>query len=471
MMRTTAKARTLAVLLPLLLAGCAGAGDYRPPQLPVPPAWTAANAAPRSAPTPWWHDFADPALDQLIAAGLADNPDVAGALARLDQARAVARQTRAAQLPSAQAQGTIARQRQSVESGLGRLTRYVPTLSRVQNQGDIGISAGWDIDFAGGLAAQARGSSADAVAARAGVDVTRLAITAEIADAYMTWRNARADHALLLHERDLIAQQAQIVAARVARGDAAQRDSDDADELRDAITAALPDSQAAIATAQHRLAILTGRPAGATLPELAAVTDIAPLPVAAEPAAGTPADLLRARPDLVVAEARLRGSHARIGAALSEYWPKFSLSGLFGFSSNDLSLLGTGGANVITGAVGLRWRLFDFGRVDGEVAQARGAEREALAAYRGAVLSAGADVENAFVALAAARATLSARVAADAAAAAALDRIRASQHAGDISRIELVAGETRRIDSARALVAARTGLARALIGCHRALGG
>jgi NodT family efflux transporter outer membrane factor (OMF) lipoprotein len=463
--------RKLAIMLPLLLAGCAGAGDYRPPQLPVAPAWTAANASPRTAPAPWWHDFADPALDRLIAAGLADNPDVAGALARLDQANAVARETRAAELPGVQAQGTVARQRQSVESGLGRLTRYVPTLSRVQNQGDIGISASWDIDFAGGLAAQARGSRAEAAAARAGAEATRLAITAEIADAYLAWRSASADHALLQHQRDLIAQQAQIVAARVDRGDAARRDGDDADQLRDAITAALPDSQAAITVAQHRLAILTGRPAGAVLPELDGLPDTAPLPVAAEPAAGTPADLLRARPDLVVAEARLRSSHARIGAALSEYWPKFSLSGLFGFSSNNLALLPTDGANVITGAVGLRWRLFDFGRVDAEVAQARGAERESLAAYRGAVLAAGADVENAFVALAAARQTLSARVAADAAAAAALDRVRASQRAGDISRIELVASEARRIDSARALVAARTGLARALIGCHRALGG
>jgi len=64
--------RKLTVLLPLLLAGCAGAGDYRPPQLPVAPAWTAANAAPRAAPAPWWHDFADPALDQLIAAADAE---------------------------------------------------------------------------------------------------------------------------------------------------------------------------------------------------------------------------------------------------------------------------------------------------------------------------------------------------------------------------------------------------------------
>ena len=49
---------------------------------------------------------------------------------------------------------------------------------------------------------------------------------------------------------------------------------------------------------------------------------------------------------------------------------------------------------------GLRWRLFDFGRVDAEVKQARGANAEALIQYRSSVLRATEDVENAFSALA-----------------------------------------------------------------------
>ena len=272
-------------------------------------------------------------------------------------------------------------------------------------------------------------------------------------------------------QRDLIAHAARIAVARVAHGDGARRDGDEAAAALAAIDAALPDYQVAITTARNTIAILTGRPAGTDLPELAGVPEAAPLPLAREPAAGAPADLLRLRPDLVLAEAHLRASHARIGAALSEYWPKVSLSGLFGFSSNDVSLLGTNGANVITGAIGLRWRLFDFGRVDAEVAAARGAEREALAAYRGSVLSAGGDVENAFVALEGARRTLAARRSADAIAGGLLDQARASQRAGQSSEADLVAAQTRRIDSQRALLGAQHDLAGALVRCHRALGG
>ena len=463
--------RITAALVPLLLGACAMAGPYNAPNVPLAPAWHAANTETRPADPQWWHDFADPQLDALIAAGLAGNTDIAVALARLDQARSAARAAHAALLPQGQAQGTLARQRQSIDSGLGRLVPYVPGLSRVQNQGDAGLSVKWDIDFAGGIAAQGRAAQADAVSARAAFEAARLATAAVIADAYLAWRSARADRALLLQQRDLIARGAQIAMARVARGDGARRDADEARVTLAAIDAVLPDTQTAIGTARNRLAILTGRPAGSDLPGLDTVAADAPMPVARAPAAGAPADLLRHRPDLVVAEARLRASHARIGAALAEYWPKFSLAGLFGFSSNDLSLLGGNSANVITGAVGLRWRLFDFGRVDAEVAGARGAEREALAAYRGSVLDAGGDVENAFLVLDGAQHALAARRAADAAEAGLLDQVRASLRAGQSSEADLVAARSRRITSQRALLAAQNALAAALVRCHRALGG
>jgi NodT family efflux transporter outer membrane factor (OMF) lipoprotein len=463
--------KSIAALATLALAACAGAGPYHAPDLPLAPGWSAANAAPRSAPGEWWHTFDDPVLDRLITAGLAGNADLAGALARLDQARAAAGGTQAAQLPTVQTQDTVARQRQSIDSGLGRLVPYVPGLSRVQNQGDLGVSATWDIDFAGGLASASRAAQAEAGAAQAGLAASRLAIAAEIADAYFDWRSARADRALLMQQRDLVDQQLHLADARVARGDAARRDGDEADAARAAFDAVLPQVDRAVTIARNRIAVLTGRPAGTDVPELAGIDEGAALPTAREPAAGTPAEIVRNRPDLVLAEARLRASHARIGAALAEYWPRFSLSALFGFTSNDLSLLGANSANVITGAVGLRWRLFDFGRINAEVAAARGAEREALAAYRGAVLAAGGDVENAFVTLGAARRTLTAREAADASADRLLAQMRARHRAGDASRIDLVVAQTRRIDAARALLAAHADVAMALVACHRALGG
>jgi outer membrane protein TolC len=115
---------------------------------------------------------------------------------------------------------------------------------------------------------------------------------------------------------------------------------------------------------------------------------------------GTPADLLRRRPDIIVAERHLAASNARIGVAVSEYYPKFSLNALLG-SATTVSgdHLFTAGASQSSGVLGLRWRLFDFGRINAQIEQAKGQEAEALAAYRLSVLRATEDVENAFSAL------------------------------------------------------------------------
>ena len=115
---------------------------------------------------------------------------------------------------------------------------------------------------------------------------------------------------------------------------------------------------------------------------------------------GTPADLLRRRPDLIVAERQLAAANARVGVAIAEYYPKFSISALLGTAT----AIATGnmfssGANQAAGILGLRWRLFDFARIDAQIDSAHGSEAEALAKYRQAVLRATADVENAFSSL------------------------------------------------------------------------
>jgi outer membrane protein TolC len=95
----------------------------------------------------------------------------------------------------------------------------------------------------------------------------------------------------------------------------------------------------------------------------------------------------------------LAASNARIGAAIADYYPKFSLSGLLGFESSNTTDLFRAATFQPQGMLGLRWRLFDFGKVDAEVAGAKGGEAEALAQYRLSVLHAAEDVENAFTAL------------------------------------------------------------------------
>ena len=112
-----------------------------------------------------------------------------------------------------------------------------------------------------------------------------------------------------------------------------------------------------------------------------------------------PADLLRRRPDVIAAERRVAAANAQSGVATAEYYPKVSISALLGFESLSGGKLLSAASFQPDALAGLRWRLFDFGRVDAEVAQAKGANAEALANYRKAMLRATEDVENSIVTL------------------------------------------------------------------------
>ncbi|MEJ0064262.1 MAG: TolC family protein [Caulobacteraceae bacterium] len=148
----------------------------------------------------------------------------------------------------------------------------------------------------------------------------------------------------------------------------------------------------------NRLDVLMGAQAGTYRAEL--VTPAAtPAPPTLAPGDG-PAELLRRRPDVLAAEQNLIAANARIGAAISDYYPKVSISGLLGIDSLTAAQMFTGGAVAHQIAAGFSWRLFDFGRVDAEVAGARGREAEALAAYRATVYRATEEVEDAFTDLA-----------------------------------------------------------------------
>jgi outer membrane protein TolC len=112
-----------------------------------------------------------------------------------------------------------------------------------------------------------------------------------------------------------------------------------------------------------------------------------------------PTDVLRRRPDIIAAERRLAASNERIGVAVAEYYPKISLAGVLGVDSLNSGSLFTSSSFQPAAVAGLRWRLFDFGRVNAEVKQARGINAEALVDYRQAVLRAAEDVENSIASL------------------------------------------------------------------------
>ncbi len=156
---------------------------------------------------------------------------------------------------------------------------------------------------------------------------------------------------------------------------------------------------------------------------------------------------------------------------MSEYYPKFSLSGLLGSATTSSTGLFASAATQGTAAVGLRWRLFDFGRVDAEIKAARGRNAEALAAYRLTVLRASEDVEDAFSALVKREAQERALAAGETSLTRARDASLAAYKGGVVSLIEVLDADSRLLATRDARAQASTESARAAIASFRALGG
>ncbi len=188
-----------------------------------------------------------------------------------------------------------------------------------------------------------------------------------------------------------------LVRQRRDAGVASERELAQAEALLSQAQATVPPLRVTLESQLNRLDILLGTQPGTYAAELAAETDIPGVPAIAS--SETASDLLRRRPDIIAAERRLAASNARIGQAIAEYYPKISLAGVLGNQSISPGNLFQEKTFQPTAVAGFRWRLFDFGRVDAEVKQARGVNAEALVQYRATVLRATEDVEDAFSAL------------------------------------------------------------------------
>ncbi|MDF3839640.1 efflux transporter outer membrane subunit, partial [Cupriavidus basilensis] len=378
--------------------------DYHAPAADAPAGYPHAGAlAARQAQTPappldtWWTGFDDPVLTRIVQRALDQNLDLAAAFARVQQARAAAAEAGAQLLPQASLSAQAVKERQSLESPLGRIASRFPGYNRNPELYDVGAGASWEIDLSGGLRRGAEAADAEAQAARADHLGTRISVAAEAADAYFRVRGAQQRIAIAQDEVANNGRLLELVRLRLHDGLSSSREVAQAEALVAQARVTIPPLRIELQTQLNRLDVLMGAQPGTYAAELGPAPGH--LAVPAISVAQGPADLLRRRPDVIAAERRLAASNARIGVATAEYYPKLSLSALLGFESLSSGKLFSAAAFQPMAVAGLRWRLFDFGRVDAEVAQAKGANAEALVNYRKAMLRATEDVENAIVTL------------------------------------------------------------------------
>jgi NodT family efflux transporter outer membrane factor (OMF) lipoprotein len=469
-LRSTTSALALATALALPSAGWAIGPDYQRPASPLTTPFRAAPPATGATASleTWWLAFDDPGLTRIVERVRAQNLDLAQARARVLRSRAAAHAAGAALLPRLDGQAGIDKTQQSLQSPIGEIGRHLPGFERDYTLYDAGLSASWEIDLFGGLRREREAARAEAVGTNDRAEGLRVSLTAEAADAYLTARGlqARLDVARRREavQRDLV----DLLQRQAAEGVAPERELHQAQAAWQDVRASIPPLTASLDAQVNRLDVLMGAQPGTDRAELERP---AAIPAAPAIAADSPAGLLRRRPDVLAAEERLIAANARIGAALSEYYPKVSLAGLVGGESIDSRSLFAADAIQSQIGAGLRWRLFDFGRIDAEVAAARGQQAEDLAAYRLTILRAAEEVENAFTDLAQQRARAAALAREVDHLTIARDQTQDAYAGGVVSLIEVRDVDRGLLAASDQLAQAQAGAARAAVAAFRALGG
>lgn len=467
-------ARLGGVAAAALLAGC---GAFGPVQVPAADAPTlglteadrfeAAVATPVSAPAPtpedlrWWRRFDDPALGEWVERALAQAPSLARAGEQLQQAQA--------QLAAARAQ-----RRPALGAGLRAEARLRRDPGERLFAPQAALSLDFDTDLWGGLAQAERSAAASVLRQRHLLQAARLAVAGLAARAYVEWRTAALDEALLVDAQALQREALRVVDVRVEAGLSPLLDRQRARAELAAVQATLAAAGERRRRAATALQVLAGqRPqplaglpggadagAGAAPPAPPALSGVAPMV--------RPLDLLRLRPDLLAAEQALVAAAAEVGVADAALRPQLRLPGALVFAT-----AGGGAAIELVGATLaalLELNLADGGARDAAAAAARSRLREAQAVYRETLLQALRQVQDAIGASQGAAERSAARERAAAAGAAAVEQAQVLYRAGLSGFLDLADAQRSALDNRRDALQARADAAVAAVATFEALG-
>ena len=453
---------SVATLAAVVLAGCAVGPDYQRPAQALPAQYPISTETPAAAaaevPAQWWTLYGQPELDRLVAQALERNRDIEQAVARVEQADALARQAGAALLPRVDLNASGGR------AHVSPLT--LPPNGGTGNQYQLGLSASFEIDFWGRLRRTREAARAQLLSSTYARDTINLSIAALTAQA---WFGLRAlDEQVTLTSSTLQTREEglRLLNLRQEKGTGSQLDVEQAEGLRSASAVLLRDLRRQRSVLQTQLAVLTGQ-LDLSLPE----APLASLPLPPQPPAGLPAALLERRPDVRSAEQLLAAASARIGAARAEQLPTISLTGSVGFESAELSDLLKSPSRIWSIGAGLAQPLFDGGRLAARTDQAVAAHREAQGAYRGVVEDAFKDVADALANLQAAKGSQDDLARADRAATNALKLARARYDVGYSGHLDLLDAQRTAAAAQLDLVRNRQAQLAASVDLFRALGG
>ena len=381
--------RTAAPALLLLLAGCVSGPDHKPPEMPLAAKFSEGGTKVNGdvSSSQWWTAFGDRKLNALAEQGLAQNLNIQQSLERINQAQGQVVTAGAGGLPSLFASGS-----QTTSGQMGNLR----TNRETQNTTGSDLTASWLLDLWGQFRRAKESANASLDAAYSGVDVSRLAYMQDLANSYV---NARFFQARISIAQDNLKSRRETLALtqfQLDAGAASRLDVVQAEGLVDSTLSEIPGLEISYRQAVHHIATLLAVPSQTILAQLQSG---GPQPVfRGRVNTGVPADLIRNRPDIRVAERNLAAATAQIGVAEAQLFPTITLSGAISPSYVHTSSA-HGGLTSWSFGPALSLPIFDGGTLRANVKIAESTSREQYIAWKQTVLSGVEQVENALSAV------------------------------------------------------------------------
>ncbi|MCX5869883.1 MAG: efflux transporter outer membrane subunit [Deltaproteobacteria bacterium] len=382
----------LCLSLPLVTS-CMMGPDFQRPETKVSSQWLGqASNAPEAAPVQdmaqWWTAFNDPQLTSLVERAMQANLDLRMAESRIRQARAAMGIAGADLGPTVD---TSASYRRSRTPGSGNSGEGVTS-----DLYKMGFDAGWEIDLFGGLRRGVEAAGADLDTAVESRRDLLVSLSAEVASDYLNLRSLQ--QRLTIARQNLSAQEhsVELTRKRFSVGFVGKLDVVQAEALAATTAGQIPLLEAQVRQTIYSLSLLLGGEPSTLLAEL--TPDVAlPVPLATVPL-GIPSDLVRQRPDIRVAEAKIHAATARIGVAKADLFPKFTISGALGLQNNTFNSVFNQASSAWSLGPSLSWPLFDMGRSRANLELKKAFQEEELLAYEQTVLGALREVESALIA-------------------------------------------------------------------------
>jgi multidrug efflux system outer membrane protein len=372
------------------LSACTAVGpDYVRPTVNSPETWRIDYAAAADvANTRWWEQFGDPALNQLIDTALRENKDVRIAAARVEEFAARLDITRSGFYPQIGYGGQASRNQASRDVFGG-----VPAGSgRTYNDYSATLNASWEIDVWGRIRRASEASRADLLAQDENRRTVILSLVSAVANTYVNLRQL--DRQLEVSQDTLAtrAEALRLFEIKFKGGVISELELAQVKVEYEQAAAAIPPAERQIALTENALSILLGHNPGPI--QRGKSIDALLLPPVP---AGAPSSLLENRPDIRAAEQNLVATNARIGVARAQYFPTISLTGLFGYVSEELDRLLQNSASVWSLGGGALGPIFTGGAISGQVRASEAVQQQALVAYLQTVQTAFRDVDDALI--------------------------------------------------------------------------